>query len=114
MLYTRPAPHRIRDLEPSSRKPSTSARPTWTTDALRPRARRFTSAGRRPDTAPEPDLARLHLGDLKVVLDPILISYFVRVEVGRLIGDVVQQHAEAICHRQITRCLVRPIARVLG
>jgi len=50
----------------------------------------------RADSALKPDSARLHVGDLKVVLDQVLIGDLLGVDLGCASCYVVQHHPQAI------------------
>jgi hypothetical protein len=84
----------------------------------RPPASRKIGRGRRHGdqlhAAVEPNLDRLHVGDLKVVLDPVRIGDGSRVDRGRVIGHVAQQYAQAISDLKLARGLMRSVARLIG
>jgi hypothetical protein len=49
----------------------------------------------------------LHVGDLEVVLDPVLVGDLLGVDVGRVGREVVQDHPEALGDRRVESSLSR-------
>ena len=74
----------------------------------------FARHGDWADSPLEPDLAGLDVGDLEVVLSPVLLGDLVGVDVGRAGREVVQDHPQAVGDRQIARGVARTVAGVLG